>query len=191
MHYQNLLKQFEESANLKLSFAKKYYKDIYKIGKKCAKALKNGAKIIFCGNGGSAADAQHLAAELVGKYLIERKALRGLAITTNTSNLTAIGNDYGEKYIFKRQIEALGEKGDILIAISTSGNSKNVIEAVKIAKKMGIYTIGFLGGDGGKLGKIVDFAFIVPSCNTPRIQETHITLGHILCYMIESELFRK
>lgn len=189
MNKRSILQKFEDSADLKIAFVDKYLEDILGFGKRCVNALKNDKKIMFCGNGGSASDGQHLAAELVGKYKKDRPPLRALALTTNTSSLTAIANDYDFKYVFKRQVEAWGNKGDILIAISTSGNSENVVQAVKQARKMKIYTAGFLGNDGGRLGKLVDFAFIVPSSDTARIQETHITLGHVICHLIESTLF--
>jgi len=152
-------------------------------------ALKNGKKIMFCGNGGSAADSQHLAAELVGRFKKNRSALAAISLTTDTSILTALGNDFGFETIFARQVEGLGQKGDVLIGISTSGESKNVAEAVKKAKLMGIKTIGFLGGGGGSLAATVDLAIIVPSKNTPRVQESHITIGHIICNLIEREIF--
>lgn len=151
-------------------------------------ALKNGNKILICGNGGSAADSQHFAAEIVGRYKLERKGYPAIALSTDTSILTAIGNDYGFEKIFERQIEALGNNGDILIGISTSGNSENVINAVKIAKNMGIYTIGLLGKEGGKLNNLVDLSLLVPSNNTPRVQECHLTIYHVICEEVEKKL---
>ena len=147
--------------------------------------LKNGGKIILCGNGGSAADAQHIAAELTGRYKTERRGLPGIAITTDTSALTAIGNDYGYDRVFDRQFEAIGNKGDLLIGISTSGNSKNIISALKLAKDMGCKTIGFSGRDGGAMNEVCDVNLIVPSDNTPRIQEMHILFGHTICQIID------
>lgn len=152
-------------------------------------ALAAGQKILIMGNGGSAADAQHMAAELVGRFLLERKALPAIALTTNTSNLTAIGNDYGYDDIFKRQVEALTQPGDVLIGISTSGNSRNVLSAMKLGSQLGAKTIGLLGRDGGEIGRCVDLNLTVPSQETPRIQEAHLVIIHILCDLIEKELF--
>ena len=150
-------------------------------------ALEKGNKIFFFGNGGSAADSQHLAAELVGKMFIEgRRALPAIALTTDSSNLTALGNDFGFETVFARQIEALGKPGDVAIGITTSGQSPNVLEAVKTARKMGLKTIGLIGKDGGKLKEGVDLAIVVPSDSTQRIQESHITIGQILCELVEA-----
>jgi D-sedoheptulose 7-phosphate isomerase len=150
--------------------------------------LKKGNKILLCGNGGSAADAQHIAAELTGRYKTERKGLAGIALTTDTSALTAIGNDYGYDRVFDRQVEALANKGDLVIGISTSGNSKNIINALKVAKNMSCSTIGFSGNDGGDMNNICDVNLVVPSNNTPRIQEMHILFGHTICQIIDNEL---
>ena len=179
---------FLESARLKEEFSYKYSEDIVNLGILMAKRLKMGYKILICGNGGSAADSQHFAAEIVGRFEKERKGFPAIALTTDTSALTAIGNDYGFKHIFSRQVEALGQKGDILIGISTSGNSENVIKAVEKAKEMNLFTVGFLGKDGGKLKNIVDKAFIVDSESTARIQEVHLTLEHALCKVIDMYL---
>jgi len=149
--------------------------------------LKKGRKILICGNGGSAADAQHIAAELTGRYKIERKGLPAIALTTDTSALTAIGNDYGYEHVFSRQVEALARKGDLLIGISTSGNSRNVIYALQKAKEIGCRTIGFSGKGGGKMNDVCDLNIIVPSDDTARIQEMHIMIGHILCQLIDNE----
>jgi len=146
---------------------------------------------MFCGNGGSAADSQHLAAELVSKLCYDRPALNAIALTTDTSALTAIGNDYGYLYSFSRQIEAIGTKGDVLIGISTSGKSKNVIEAVKVAKNKKIITIGLLGEDGRDIGNLADYQINIPSMETPKIQEGHIATGHIICSIIEDKFFGK
>ena len=151
----------------------------------CIESLKNGGKIILCGNGGSAADAQHIAAELSGRFKKERRALAGIAITTDTSALTAIGNDYGYEFVFSRQVEAIGKKGDVLIGISTSGNSENVINALKLGQELGCKTLGFSGRDGGKMNKVCDINLIVPSDNTPRIQEMHILFGHTICQIMD------
>lgn len=147
--------------------------------------LKDSKKILICGNGGSAADAQHLAAELSGRYKSERKALAGIALTTDTSALTAIGNDYGFDRVFDRQVEALAQDGDVLLALSTSGNSENIINAIKRAKELGCMTIGMSGKDGGAMRQLCDSNIIVPSSDTPRIQEMHILIGHILCQAID------
>ena len=150
--------------------------------------LKNGGKILFCGNGGSAADAQHIAAELSGRYKKERKGLAGLALTTDTSVLTAVGNDYGYDRVFDRQVEALANSGDLLIGISTSGNSQNIINAFEVVKEMGCQTIGLSGRDGGKFNDVCDLNVIVPSDNTARIQEMHILIGHTICQLIDDRV---
>ena len=150
--------------------------------------LKNGNKILLCGNGGSAADAQHIAAELTGRYKTERKGLAGIALTTDTSAITAIGNDYGYDRIFDRQFEAIASSGDLLIGISTSGNSKNIISALKLAKQMNCKTIGFSGKDGGAMNELCDINLVVPSDNTPRIQEMHILFGHTICQIVDDNL---
>lgn len=155
-------------------------------------AFKAGNKLLICGNGGSAADSQHIATELVSRFFLERKALDAEALTVNTSSLSAIGNDYSFERIYSRQVEAKGKKGDILIAISTSGNSKNVVEAIKAAKNIGIKTIGFTNSDKKNLvSKLTDCCINVPSAVTPRVQEVHILVGHILCEFVEAELFGK
>ena len=151
-------------------------------------ALKKNGKVILFGNGGSASDSQHIAAELVGRFKKDRTALAGIALTTNTSILTSLANDYGYEIIFAKQIEALGKKNDIAIGISTSGKAKNVILGIKQAKKMGLKTIALTGADGGELAKIADVALIVPSNITARIQEAHITIGHIICEIVEQTL---
>lgn len=152
-------------------------------------AYQQGKKILLFGNGGSAADAQHIAAELVGKYYINRKPLPAEALTVNTSVLTAIGNDYAFEQIFARQVEALGNPGDVAIGISTSGNSPNVIEGVRAARRKGMVTVGLTGDDGGQLKNEVDYCICVPSKDTPRVQEAHILIGHIWCELIEQALF--
>lgn len=149
------------------------------------KTLESGGKIILFGNGGSAADAQHIAAEFVGRYLCNRRALAAIALTTNTSSLTAIGNDYSYDEVFARQIEAVGKKGDLALGISTSGNSKNVIRALIIAKELGLVTVGMTGKDGGRMRHSVDFCLCVPCVQTPRIQEAHIFIGHAVCEIVE------
>ncbi len=153
-------------------------------------SLINGNKILVMGNGGSAADAQHLAAELVGRFVLERKALPAIALTTDTSILTAVGNDYGFNDIFKRQVEALAQPGDVLIGISTSGNSRNVSLALELGRTLGTKTIGFLGRDGGDIGLHVDLNLTVPCQETARIQEAHSVIIHILCDLVEKALFQ-
>lgn len=150
--------------------------------------LKSGHKVLLCGNGGSAADAQHISAELTGRYKKERRGLPSIALTTDTSALTAIGNDYGYERVFERQVEALANRGDLLIGISTSGNSANVVNALKRAKELGCSTLGFSGRDGGAMSEVCDINLVVPSNNTPRIQEMHILFGHMLCQVIDEEL---
>ncbi len=150
-------------------------------------ALRSGRKVLVCGNGGSAADAQHLAAELVGRFAGERPAWPALALTTDTSVLTAVANDYGFDRVFARQVEAHGQAGDVLVAISTSGASANVLRAVEAARARGLVTIGLTGRDGGKLGRLADVHLHVPSSSTPRIQEAHATLLHVLCELVERE----
>jgi len=162
---------------------------IKKISLMIIEAYKNKKKLVLFGNGGSAGDAQHIAGELVNKFKLERGALPAIAFTTDTSILTSIANDYDYQKVFARQVEALVNEGDVVIGISTSGASLNVIKGVEVAKERGAKTIGFTGKDGGKLAKIVDLALKVPSDDTPRIQEAHITILHIICYLIEKELF--
>lgn len=157
------------------------------IASRCVEALSNGKKILFCGNGGSAADSQHMAAEIVGRFQKERKGLAAVALTTDTSILTAVGNDYGFSEVFARQVEGIGQTGDVLIGYSTSGNSKNVIRAMEVAKEMGLHTVGFLGGNGGALKDLCDISFVVPHSVTARIQEIHLLAGHILCEMVEHD----
>lgn len=154
-------------------------------------AYRAGKKTLIAGNGGSAADAQHIAAEFVSRFYFDRPALASIALTTDTSALTAIGNDYGYELLFSRQLEANGQSGDIYIAISTSGNSKNVLKSLESAKKLGIKTVGLTGASGGKMKDLVDYCITVPSDETPRIQECHILIGHILCAAVEKELFEK
>jgi D-sedoheptulose 7-phosphate isomerase len=152
-------------------------------------ALKRGNKLLFAGNGGSAADAQHWAGELVSRFYYDRPGLPGIALTTDTSILTAIGNDYGYDYVFARQVEALGQQGDVLYAISTSGNSRNIVRAIEAARAKGMQVIGFTGQGGGQMAELCDLCFRVPSGETPRIQEGHEALGHMLCALIEAEMF--
>jgi len=179
---------FRESAEAKLRFVEQYASRIELVARRMAETLRRGGKILFFGNGGSAADAQHLSAEFVNRFLRERNALAAMALTTDTSALTSIGNDLGFDQIFARQVAALGRPGDVVVAISASGNSPNVLEGVVAARRLGCITVGLTGGSGGQLSKVVDEVFIVPSNETPRIQETHITLGHALCALVEELL---
>lgn len=179
----------QESIDVKTSLLQKGVHEIFETGLELARSIRAGGKILFCGNGGSAADAQHLAAELVGRLRRDRRPLPAVALTTDTSILTAIGNDYGFKEIFARQVHALGLPGDVLIGISTSGNSENVLLAAQTARKQGLLTIGLLGNDGGKIAEAVDYKVLVPAKDTQRIQECHILIGHIWMEIIEQELF--
>jgi len=179
---------FRDSAAVKLRFAEQYVARIEVVARCMANALRRGGKLLFFGNGGSAADAQHLAAEFVNRFLRERGALAAVALTTDSSALTSIGNDLGFDQVFARQVEALARPGDVVVAISTSGNSPNVLRGVEAARRLGCTTVGLMGGSGGLLAAAVDEAFIVPSTETPRIQETHITLGHALCAIVDEIL---
>lgn len=179
---QNEFKSHLETITKVLSSSSEKLEEISKLA---VQTLKNGNKILFFGNGGSAADAQHLAAELTGRYKTERRGLPGIALTTDTSALTAIGNDYGYDRVFDRQVEALANKGDLLIGISTSGNSKNIINAFKVGKELGCKCVGMSGRDGGAMNEVCDINLVVPSDNTPRIQEMHILFGHTLCQIID------
>jgi len=152
-------------------------------------AFKEGNRVYFCGNGGSAADAQHLAAEFSGRFYTDRKALPAEALHCNTSYLTAVANDYNYDVIYSRMIDGIGQKGDVLIGLSTSGNSKNIINAFEVSREKGIITVGFTGSTGGKMKDLSDFLINVPSNDTPRIQESHITIGHILCQLVEENYF--
>jgi len=162
---------------------------IAEVAQRCVDTLRSGNKLLLAGNGGSASDAQHIAAELVGRFEIDRRGLPAIALTTNASQLTAISNDYGYEAVFSRQLEAFGEKGDLFIGLSTSGNSVNVVNAAKVARKKGLTIIGMTGASGGKLEALCDVCLKMPSTNTARIQEAHITIGHILCALIETALF--
>ncbi|MCF7811895.1 D-sedoheptulose 7-phosphate isomerase [bacterium] len=163
-------------------------KALLKISETIAETLKNGHKLLLFGNGGSAADAQHVAAEIVGRFEAERKAFPAIALTTDTSILTAVGNDYGFEQVFSRQLEALANKGDVAVGISTSGSSENVIKGLEKAKEMGAICIGFTGGRGGAMPGICDICFIAPADRTARIQELHIAAWHIICEMVEKDL---
>ncbi|PZQ80084.1 MAG: phosphoheptose isomerase [Ancylobacter novellus] len=151
-------------------------------------ALRNGGKVIFCGNGGSAADAQHLAAELMGRFLLDRDPLPALSLTVDTSALTAIGNDYGYEQVFARQLRGIGRRGDVLVGLSTSGNSANVVKAFEAARELGIITVGLTGEGGGKMAALSDILVAVPHKQANHIQEAHITLGHLICALVETTL---
>ena len=179
----------KESVKAKNRLLESESENIEKAARLIIGSLRKGGKLIVFGNGGSAADSQHMVAELVGRFKKERKALGAIALTTNTSTITALANDYGYDATFSRQIEALGRDGDVALGISTSGNSKNVLKAIKKAKALGITTIALAGKKGGSLGKACDLAIIVPSDDTPRIQESHLLICHILCELVEKEMF--
>jgi D-sedoheptulose 7-phosphate isomerase len=182
-------KRFKESAEVKARFLKENLPKLLESIKLVSHAFEAGNKLFFFGNGGSAADAQHIVAEFVNRYIMDRPPLPAIALTTDTSVLTSVSNDMAFIDIFSRQIKALGKEGDVAVGISTSGNSANVIKAFEIAKEMG--TLAFTGNDGGILAKLADIALIVSSNSTPRIQETHILIGHLLCEMVEHQLFFK
>jgi len=181
--------ELKESIEVKNLVLKSLVPQIERAARLMIDALKAGGKILFFGNGGSAADAQHLTAELIGRYRKDRRSLPAIALSTDTSILTSLSNDYGFEIVFAKQIEGLGRSGDIAFGISTSGNSRNVLEGLEKGKELGCRTIGLLGCDGGRIAEIVDLSIIVPCKATPRIQESHITIGHILCSLIEQELF--
>lgn len=180
-----------ESSETKLKIKEQCFDDIIKAIDFIVECYKSGNKLLLCGNGGSAADCQHIATEMMIRlsHHINRPALPAIALTTDTSNLTAGGNDIGFENVFARNVEGLGNKGDILLAISTSGNSPNLIKAVEMAHKKGMRVIGFLGGSGGKLNALVDLPIVIPSTNTQRIQEGHITIAHIICELVEDKLY--
>lgn len=186
-----IMKTFRESADLKVRFIRQNAEVLGQAVGMVVEAFKAGNKVLLFGNGGSAADAQHIAAEFVNRYQIERPPLPAIALTTDTSILTSISNDYGYIDSFSKQVKALGKEGDVAIGISTSGTAANVIKAIKAAKEMGLKTISLTGGDGGDLAKLTDIALVVDSPITPRIQEVHITIGHVLCEMVDRMLFQK
>jgi len=185
---QIVLNSFRTGTDLRNQVARDCGENIVDAAALIAQCLRSGGKLLFFGNGGSAADAQHLAAEFVGRFRIERQALPAIALTTDSSILTAVGNDYGFEQIFTRQVQALGRPGDVAIGISTSGNSANVISAIKQAAQQDLKTIGLAGKDGGSLAKAVDVSIVVASANVARVQECHITIGHILCELAENGL---
>lgn len=181
----------EESVSLKTLLLKDeaFLNEIEKVKDVMVKALNDGKKILWCGNGGSAADSQHLAAEFSGRFYYDRPPLRSEALHVNTSYLTAVANDYSYDVIYSRMVKAMGDKGDVLVGISTSGNSKNIVLAFDQAKENGMITIGFTGNGGGKMKEKADYILDIPSKDTPRVQECHIMVGHILCELVEAEIF--
>ena len=182
------LKAFDESAEIKRRFARDHADKIVQVAQLIGQALRSGHKVLLFGNGGSATDAAHIAAEFVGRYKRERAPFPAIALATDIAAITCIANDYGFQELFARQVQAHGRQGDVAIAISTSGNSPNVLKGVETAKALGLTTIAWTGGSGGKLAGMVDYAFVVPSMLTARIQESHITLGHVLCELIEDHV---
>jgi D-sedoheptulose 7-phosphate isomerase len=183
------IKAFEESADVKRRFVHAHADRIVQVAHVIAGAFRDGRKVLLFGNGGSSTDASHIAAEFVGRYLRERRPLPAIALGTDMAAVTCISNDYDFTEVFARQVKAHGQKGDVVIAISTSGNSPNVLKGLDAARELGLTTIGWTGGKGGKLAEAVEYLFVVPSTVTARIQESHITLGHVLCELIEEELF--
>ncbi len=181
----------KESRRIQEGFVQKNTSQLINCAEYISKAFKNDRKLMLCGNGGSAADAQHIAAEFVNRFLLDRHPLPAMALTTDTSIITSVANDYRYEDVFSKQIQALGVEGDILLAISTSGNSKNILSAIKTAKEKGLYTVGLIGGDGGKMLTLVDLSLVVVSNETPRVQETHILAGHLICELVEYILFQK
>lgn len=182
-------KRFKESTEVKNRFLKENLTRILEVVKLISHCFEMGNKLLIFGNGGSAADAQHLAAEFVNRYVMDRPPLPAIALTTDTSILTSISNDFSFNEVFAKQIKALGKEGDVAIGISTSGTSTNILKAFEVAREMGLKTIAITGNDGGSLAKVADFSLIVPSSSTPRIQEVHILIGHILCELVEHYLF--
>lgn len=182
-------REFKESAELKLRCVEVLGPSIEKTVEMLVTCFRAGGKVMLCGNGGSASDSQHIAAEFVNRYVAERPALASISLSTDTSNLTSIANDRSFEEIFSRQVEALGRKGDVLIGISTSGKSPNVVKAFEVAKRLGVWTIALSGRDGGPVAKAADHAIVVPHQTTSRIQEVHITVGHILCGAVDAEMF--
>jgi D-sedoheptulose 7-phosphate isomerase len=180
--------RFEESARVKRELAAGSAEVVARAAELVYECLRSGHKVLLCGNGGSAADAQHIAGEFVGRYLKERRALPAIALTTDTSILTAIGNDYSFDIVFARQVEAIGAPGDVLIGISTSGNSPDVLRAVEAAQRIGLRTIGLTGQSGGQLAGLADICVRVPSSETPRVQEGHIAIAHVLCELVEDAI---
>jgi len=186
-----ILKRFKESSEVKTRFLKENLSNLLEVIKLVSHTFEGGNKLFFFGNGGSAADAQHMAAEFVNRYIMNRPPLPAIALTTDTSILTSVSNDFAFSEIFAKQLRALGKERDVAIGITTTGNSPNIVKAFEVAKEMGMKTVAFTGYDGGAVGKMADFPLVVPSTSTPRIQEAHILIGHILCEMVEHSLFFK
>jgi len=186
-----IVRAFRESIQLKEAFLNENLSRIVKVVDAVTAALKRGNKIMLFGNGGSAADAQHIAAEFVNRFMIERPPLPAIALTTDTSIITSISNDYDFSEIFSKQIRAIGQPGDVAWGLSTSGSSLNVVKALETAKKAEMITIGVTGRDGGQIAGIVDYSLVVPSSSTPRVQEVHITIGHVICEMVDYKLFQR
>jgi len=187
----HVVKLFKESCRVKEAFINDNLSKLVNVIEVLIAALKAGNKIMIFGNGGSAADAQHIAAEFVNRFIIERPPLPAIALTTDTSVITSIGNDYDFSEIFAKQIRALGQQGDVAWGISTSGNSPNVLKGLELAKKMGLVTLAFTGKDGGSISQVADLSLNVASNSTARIQETHITAGHAICELVDIKLFQK
>jgi len=179
----------KESLSVNEAFFRKNRSGLICLAEHISQAFRSGAKLMLCGNGGSAADAQHLAAEFVNRFQLERPPLAALALTTDTSIITSIANDYGYEEIFSKQVKALGMSGDILLGISTSGKSRNVLSAIKTAREKGLFTVAFSGGNGGEMATVVDLSLVVETDHTARVQETHIFAGHLVCEMVEHILF--
>ena len=188
---QRIRRWFEESAETKLKFVAEHADRIQKLADLLAEAFRRGNKVLLFGNGGSATDASHLAAEFVGRYRRERAPLAAVSLSSDQAKLTCIANDYGYDEVFARQVQALGRKGDVAVGISTSGNSPNVLKGLQAARAQGLVTVAWTGGTGGKLAGLVDHLFVVPSTVVARIQETHLTLGHVLCELVDEALLGK
>ena len=186
-----ILKRFKESSEVKTRFLKENLPRLLEAINLISHAFEVGNKLFFFGNGGSAADAQHLAAEFVNRYIMDRPPLPAIALTTDTSILTSVSNDFTFNEVFAKQLRALGREGDVALGLSTSGSSPNVVKGFEVAKEIGMKTVAFTGNDGGPLARMADVSLVVPSTSTPRIQEAHILVGHILCEMVEHQLFYK
>lgn len=188
---ESILQQIEASCEVKQKIAadSTLVASIAEVVDRCIRTLQSGGKILLAGNGGSAADSQHIAAEFVGRFKLEREALPAIALTTDTSLLTAVGNDYGFEMIFARQVSGLARAGDLFIGISTSGNSPNVLRALEVCRELGVSTVGLTGAGGGKMAALADVLLPVPSIETPRIQESHIMIGHLICDLVDTQMF--
>ena len=184
----NIISIFRQSAEIKVRFAEEHARQISEVVDAIANALRDGAKLLVFGNGGSAADAQHIAAEFVNRYMLDRAPLPAIALTTDSSILTSISNDFSFDEVFAKQIQALGRKGDIAWGITTSGTSRNIVRAFEVARQRGLVTVAFNGKSGGALASLVDYNFTVRADLTPRIQETHLTLAHVICELVEKRM---